>query len=105
MLSQFVTHCIASLNPLSGSCRYAGVGVAKLGTHRAVISALALLTLVRVDGKNLFNVADGLVWALSLASAAAVAQFGNDFVSHDALLLENSGTFVCVQDFRGLKNV
>jgi hypothetical protein len=46
---------------------------------------LAFLALVRVDGVNLFNVADGLVWAFRFAGTAAIAQIWNNFVSHDVL--------------------
>ena len=73
------------MNPLSGSCRHASVSIAELRTHRAVISTLAFLTLACVDGENLFNVADSLVWAFRFAGATAVAQIWNYFVSHDVL--------------------
>jgi hypothetical protein len=69
-----------------GSGRNAGIGVAKLRTHRAVIRALAFQALVRVNGVDLFDVADGSVGALGFAGTASLAEFGEDFVSHDDLL-------------------
>jgi hypothetical protein len=75
-----------------GSGRHAGICIAKLCTHRAVIGALALLAFIGVDGVDLFDVADGTVRTLGFAGPAGLAEFGNNFVSHD-VLLERKKTF------------
>jgi len=53
---------------------------AKLRAHRAVRRALALLTLVRLDGVHLVDVADGTVGTLGFAD---LAKFGRNLVGHD----------------------
>jgi hypothetical protein len=72
---------------LSGLRGYASIGVAKLRAHRTVINALAFRALIRIDGVDLVDVADGTVGTLGLAGTAGLAEFRNDFVSHDALSL------------------
>jgi hypothetical protein len=46
---------------------------------------LAFLTLVRVDGVDLFYVADSTVGALGLAGCASLAEVGKNFVGHGDL--------------------
>ena len=73
----------------------AGVDVAELGAHRAIVDASAFLTLVWIYEVFLADMVDGPVRALGLACPAGVAQVKNDFVGHDALL---GASGVCVPD-------
>jgi hypothetical protein len=68
------------------SGRHAGIGVAELGAHRAVIDAGAFLALGSIDRVDLFDVADGPVRALGFARTTCVAEIGDDCVGHDILL-------------------